>query len=186
VPTSATYARQTFDYSTDPPTLVYDGPSFTRTNANVVKKNANDVESYGGRAALKIAVNDRWTITPTLLYQHQNANGDFAFDPRLGDLNVGDYTPGKNDDSWYQSALTVEGKIGNFDLMYSGGYFERKVDNVVDYAEYASPTINSAPGTRAGMMAPADCLILRNTRPITTSTPSSTRSCASLRRRRTA
>jgi len=136
VPTSYTYLRQTFDYSTDPPTLLYDGPSFTRTNANVVKKNANDVESYGGRAALKFAINDRWTITPTVLYQHQKANGDFAFDPRLGDLNVGDYTPGKNEDRWYQSALTVEGKIGNFDLLYSGGYFERKVDNVVDYAEY--------------------------------------------------
>ena len=113
------------------------GPAFYRNNSDVVKKNANDVESYGGRAALKVDLNDRWSITPTVLYQHQQANGNFAFDPRLGDLNVGDYTPGQNLDSWYQSALTVEGKIGNYDLVYSGGYFERKTDNVVDYAEYA-------------------------------------------------
>ena len=132
VPASATYDR---GWWPDPAT--YETSPFTRTNANVVKKNANDVESYGGRAALKYDFSDRWTVTPTVLYQHQKANGNFSFDPRLGDLNVGDFTPGLNVDSWYQTALTVEGKIGNFDLVYSGGYFERKVDNVVDYAEYA-------------------------------------------------
>jgi len=137
VPASATYARQTFDY-TDPqnPVLVYDGPPFTRTNANVVKPRANDVTSYGGRAALKWDFADHWSVTPTVIYQNQKANGNFSYNPKLGYLNIGDYTPGINEDHWYQSALTVEGKIGNYDLVYSGGYFERKVDNVVDYADY--------------------------------------------------
>ena len=41
-----------------------------------------------------------------------------------------------NNDQWVQSALTVQGKIGNWDLVYSGGWFERKVENQVDYAQY--------------------------------------------------
>ena len=34
------------------------------------------------------------------------------------------------------AAATVEGKIGNFDVLYSGSWFERKVDNSTDYTNY--------------------------------------------------
>jgi iron complex outermembrane recepter protein len=108
----------------------------TYTNASAVKKRANDVDTYGGRAALKIDLNDNWTIMPQLLSQGQMANGNFEYNPRLGNLNVDDYQMGDNQDRWYQSALTVEGKVANFDIVYSGGWFERKVDNVVDYSGY--------------------------------------------------
>ncbi len=53
-----------------------------------------------------------------------------------GDLNVTDFIDGINEDKWYQSALTVEGKVANFDIVYSGGWFERNVHNLVDYANY--------------------------------------------------
>ena len=43
---------------------------------------------------------------------------------------------GINEDKWYQSALTVEGKFANFDVLYSGGWFERNVHNLVDYSGY--------------------------------------------------
>jgi outer membrane receptor protein involved in Fe transport len=108
----------------------------TYTNASAVKKRANDVDTYGGRAALKIDLNDNWTIMPQLISQGQMANGNFEYNPRLGNLNVDDYQLGDNQDRWYQSALTVEGKVANFDIVYSGGWFERKVDNVVDYSGY--------------------------------------------------
>ncbi|MFO1466230.1 MAG: TonB-dependent receptor [Steroidobacteraceae bacterium] len=113
-------------------------------NPSTVKKNANSVTSAGGRAALKVNLNDSWSITPMLMYQHQKANGDFTFlyphppantsNPR--DLTVTDFIFGRNVDQWYQTALTVEGKIGNFDLTYAGGYFERRIYNIIDYADY--------------------------------------------------
>ncbi|HVO46261.1 MAG TPA: TonB-dependent receptor [Steroidobacteraceae bacterium] len=109
----------------------------TINNADVVKKHWNDVSSYGGRAALKVDLNDSWTITPQLLAQNQKTHGDFAFDPHFGDLNVGDYFEGYNKDTWYQSELTIEGKISNWDMVYSGGYFTRTVDNLVDYSQYS-------------------------------------------------
>jgi outer membrane receptor protein involved in Fe transport len=109
----------------------------TINNSDVLQSHWNDVDSVGGRAALKIDLNDQWTITPQLIAQHQKSNGDFAFDPKFGDLNVADYFRPYNRDNWYQSELTVEGKLSNWDLVYSGGWFERKVDNLVDYSQYS-------------------------------------------------
>ena len=109
----------------------------TINNADAVRKYFNTVDSAGGRAALKVDLNDQWTITPQVIGQHQRSDGDFAYDPHFGDLNVGDYFRPYNVDNWVQSELTVEGKISNWDLVYSGGWLDRKVDNLVDYSQYS-------------------------------------------------
>ena len=106
-------------------------------NSDVVKNRWNTVETGGGRAALRVDLNDQWTITPAILGQYQKTEGDFAFDPKFGDLNVADYFHPFNKDGWYQAALTVEGKLSNWDVLYSGGYFERSVHNLVDYSQYS-------------------------------------------------
>ncbi len=111
--------------------------NLTVNNNALVKDNYNDVETYGGRAALKVDLDDNWTVTPSVIYQDQVANGGFLYDPRKGDLKVTDYQPSINKDRWYQAALTIEGKLGNWDLVYSGGYFERKVNNRSDYSYYS-------------------------------------------------
>ena len=38
---------------------------------------------------------------------------------------------------FWQAALTVQGKIGNFDLTYAGAYMDRPTYQVSDYADYA-------------------------------------------------
>ena len=131
VPASRTYTRT----STNP--ALYPDQPLTINNAAVAKNDFNPVDTYGGRAALKIDLNDNWTVTPMVLYQHQTTNGTFGFDPAVGDLKVTDFVPASTDDHWYQTALTVEGKISNFDIVYSGGYFERSTRIASDYSEYS-------------------------------------------------
>jgi iron complex outermembrane receptor protein len=116
----------------------FTGPNdpLTVSNADIAKQRFNPLTTYGGRAALKIDLNDNWTIMPQVLAQNQRADGDFLYDPAKGDLNIGDFFKGINEDKWYQSALTVEGKFANFDVLYSGGWFERNVHNLVDYSGY--------------------------------------------------
>jgi iron complex outermembrane receptor protein len=109
----------------------------TINNANVVQKNFNPVDYVGGRAALKLDLNDQWTVTPMLLTQSMKSSGDFAYDPKFGDLNVANYFDGYENDKWWQSALTVEGKISNWDVTYTGGWFQRTVENLVDYSQYS-------------------------------------------------
>jgi iron complex outermembrane receptor protein len=142
------YRQDTFQRYSPTGTPVAGGPTgspdgypnyapVTISNANVVQKDFNPVDTAGGRAALKVDLNDQWTITPMIIGQHQKTSGDFAYNPHSGDLNVGDYYRGYDKDDWYQSALTVEGKISNWDITYTGGYFSRQVDNLVDYSQYS-------------------------------------------------
>jgi iron complex outermembrane recepter protein len=109
----------------------------TFDNAAQVKKDYNTVETKGGRAALKVDINDSWTITPTMMGQVQQTDGDFAYNPAVGDLEVQHYFPDYVHDSWVQSALTVEGKIGNFDLVYAGAYLSRNTHEQSDYTDYS-------------------------------------------------
>jgi outer membrane receptor protein involved in Fe transport len=114
---------------------ILDGVSVN--NAGFVKKNFNDAEIYGGRAALKVDLDDNWTVTPTLLYQKQTSSGTFAQDPRVGDLQVQRFYPDERSDKFIQAALTIEGKLGNFDLTYAGAYLDRKAYQINDYTDYA-------------------------------------------------
>jgi iron complex outermembrane receptor protein len=142
------YRQDTFQRYSPTGTPVAGGPAnvpdgypdyapVTINNGNVVKKDFNDANYVGGRAALKVDLNDQWTLTPMFLAQHMKTNGDFGYDPHFGDLNVANYFNGYENDTWYQSALTVEGKISNWDLTYTGGWFDRKVENLVDYSQYS-------------------------------------------------
>jgi len=112
-------------------------PTLTVTNSGLEKKNFNDVDIWGGRAALKIDLNDNWTATPTFMYQKTKSNGVFFFDPNLGDLKIDRFFKEPSKDRFWQAALTVEGKIHNFDITYAGAYMDRPTSGIADYTDYA-------------------------------------------------
>ncbi len=118
-------------------TVTFPTSGITADNAKLAKKNFNDADTVGARAALKIDINDNWTITPTIMGQHQKARGSTGYDPSVGDLKVKHFNPESSNDSWNQAALTVEGKIGNFDLTYVFSHLKRDVDSHADYNDYA-------------------------------------------------
>jgi iron complex outermembrane receptor protein len=106
-------------------------------NNGLVKKDFNDVEVAGARAALGIDLADNWTATVSLIGQDQHNHGAFGFDPSLGDLKVQHFVPEFDHDRFGQAALTIQGKISNWDLTYAGAYMERKINSQADYADYA-------------------------------------------------
>ena len=120
-----------------PGSVTFPTSGITMTNANLVKKDYNDVDTKGGRAALKVDLNENWTITPQVMGQVQTTNGNFAYNPAVGDLQIQHYFPDNIHDSWVQSALTIEGKISNFDLVYSGAYLTRNTHENSDYTDYS-------------------------------------------------
>jgi outer membrane receptor protein involved in Fe transport len=97
----------------------------------------NDVETYGARAALRVDLNESWTVTPSLIAQKQTSNGIFASSPARGDLNTARFYPDDSEDKWLQAALTVQGKMGNFDVVYAGAYLRRDDFVNSDYSDYA-------------------------------------------------
>jgi outer membrane receptor protein involved in Fe transport len=97
----------------------------------------NDIETYGARAALRIDLSDSWTLTPSVMAQKQKSNGIFAFSPAVGDLETARFYSDASEDKWYQAALTLQGKISNFDLVYAGAYLKRDDWVDADYSDYS-------------------------------------------------
>lgn len=120
-----------------PGTLTYPLPSnYTLDNSAYAEDHYNSVDTEGGRMALKVDLNDNWSVTPTVMAQHTRAGGIFAFDPAKGDLNVSHFYPEGSDDHWVQSSLTIEGKISNFDIVYAGALLQRHDATRSDYSDY--------------------------------------------------
>ena len=121
-----------FDPSFEPTgnTLILDNEEFAENDYN-------DAKTYGARAALKIDLNDNWTITPQIIGQVQTANGSYAEERGLGELETMQFNNEELKDKWFQAALTVEGRLGNFDVTYAGSYMKRQVDYELDYSDYA-------------------------------------------------
>lgn len=120
-----------------PGSIVFPTGNIPFNNAPYVRKDFNDVDTWGGRAALKVDLNDSWSITPTFMGQNTQVNGNFAYNPAVGDLEIQQYFPETVHDSWTQSSLTVEGKISNFDLVYAGAYLTRNTHESSDYTDYS-------------------------------------------------
>lgn len=108
-----------------------------KDNLSLVEKDFNDIETYGARIALKVDLDDNWTITPTLLMQKSTADGVNYYSPQSGDLKVSRFNDEYNNDKFIQGAMTIEGKIGNFDLTVASSYLRRQLDANTDYTDYA-------------------------------------------------
>jgi len=121
----------------DPKTLVFPTSGVVRDNSKLRGDDQNSIDRYGGRAALGIDLDDDWTVTPSVIAQHEASHGTFAYRPSLGDLNNARYEPDSNLDYWYQAALVVQGKIGKFDITYAAAHFERTARYTADYSDYA-------------------------------------------------
>src|SRR4029079_9955299 len=106
-------------------------------NSAFLKKNFNTNTTYGGRAALKIDLDDNWTVTPTVMHQHSKTQGVWYMDDALGDLQTARFRKEPGVDQWTQYALTVEGKVGDFDITYAGAYMDRPNHGTSDYTDYA-------------------------------------------------
>jgi len=123
-------------------------------NSAFVKQDFNQTETIGGRAALGVELNDSWTVTPTVMYQSVQSNGMYAFDPSVGDLKVQRFFPEYRSDKFVQAGLTIEGKVGNWDVTYAGAYLDRKTFSSSDYTDYseAYDALYSSSGGIAGYL----------------------------------
>jgi outer membrane receptor protein involved in Fe transport len=118
----------------------YASSGIRQSNAALVEKNYNDAETYGARLALGIDLDDNWTIKPTVMGQVQNTQGSYAQErsgQTTGELQTVQYNPEGSRDKWIQAAMTVEGKIGSWDVTATGGYLRRKTETQSDYSDYA-------------------------------------------------
>jgi len=104
---------------------------------HTAKNEYNTVDTKGARVALKIDLNDNWTVTPSVITQRQESDGIDAYDPAVGFLKVTHFYPEYAVDNWVQAALTVQGKLGNFDVTYAFAHLNREEHASLDYSDYS-------------------------------------------------
>lgn len=118
----------------------YPTSGIVQNNDALVENNYNDADTYGARLALGIELNDNWTLKPVVMGQVQKTNGSFAQERSTAvnkDLQTVQYNPERSKDEWIQAALTVEGKLGNWDLVATGGHLRRRDEVISDYSDYS-------------------------------------------------
>jgi outer membrane receptor protein involved in Fe transport len=117
-------------------------------NNNLVGNGINTVDYQGIRVGLAYKINDQWDALLTQSYQDMNSNGVFYEMPHsssvlpslqqpLPDLSVESFVPSWNRDRFENTSLTVNGRVGDLKLVYTGGYLVRNVEQQQDYTGYA-------------------------------------------------
>ncbi|HTZ69368.1 MAG TPA: TonB-dependent receptor plug domain-containing protein, partial [Acetobacteraceae bacterium] len=120
-----------------PSTRTFPSSGGVINNASVAKNDFNPVDTFGGRAALKVDLNDDWSATLQGIAQDMRNTGVFGFEPSVGDLKVERFQPDSDHDRWFQAGLTVTGNIGGYTLTYAGGGFKRNEKTYSDYTDYS-------------------------------------------------
>ena len=121
-----------------PTSITIPGPqTHTTDNSAQVGQDTNQVTTSGLRALLKVDLNDNWSITPGIMAQNSDHEGYFEHNPELfGDLKTGRFWPATGNDDWYQASLTLDGTIGDINVVYAGAYLDREQNYQYDYTSY--------------------------------------------------
>jgi iron complex outermembrane recepter protein len=112
-------------------------------NADLVAEDINEVDYSGGRASLKWQVSDDWEALLAVSLQRIDAEGVFYNLPTGSDgqdldpLQVTIFNKGFVDEEFVNTSLTVNGKVGELDFIYTGGHLSRDSDVANDYTNYA-------------------------------------------------
>mgnify|MGYP001571199433 FL=1 len=109
--------------------------TFLDANA-IVKENSNPVTYEGFRASVATQINDNWDALATVATQDIESEGVFFVDPELDDMQIQRYSDDYNNDSFDNMSLTLEGTIGDLEVIYAGAYTDRATDQNIDYTDY--------------------------------------------------
>ena len=108
------------------------------TNTAFIENDYNDANYNGGRASLTYKLNEDWSIEAMGMYQELETDGVFDYAPGVGDLKVQQYGPNTLKDTILLTTLTLKGRLGMLDLIYTSSYQDHHAVQQADYAKYAS------------------------------------------------
>ena len=112
-------------------------------NRDIVGNAINPTTYKGIRAELLYKFSDDWDVLISEMYQKMDSLGVFYQQPNASDgaplkpLEVTLFNNAFDHDQFNNLAVTVNGKFGDLKAVYTGGYLERRVEQVGDYTNYA-------------------------------------------------
>ncbi len=116
--------------------------SATINNNPLVGNATNPVTYTGFRLGALWQITQDWNLLVTQSYQNMEADGYFDEYPiasdgqTLGTDQITAFQPAYDKDRWENTAWTVNGKIDDFKLVYTGSYLDRHIQQQQDYTNY--------------------------------------------------
>jgi outer membrane receptor protein involved in Fe transport len=110
----------------------------TINNDAFIEKDYNDATYRGGRLALSWQINDNWSLDLMHVRQELDTDGVFDFEPDVGDLKVTKFNENNLKDKVNISTWSLNGRLGELDLIYTGSFLKHRATQVADYAGYSN------------------------------------------------
>ncbi|HEX8057719.1 MAG TPA: TonB-dependent receptor [Novosphingobium sp.] len=113
------------------------------SNATIAEKDFNPVDYIGGRISAQWDINEDWNLLVAESYQDMHARGSAAQTPLsldfqpLDKLQTTIFAPAFNKDRYSNTAWTLNGKLGDFSVIYTGAYMSRHIEDQQDYSNYS-------------------------------------------------
>ena len=108
-------------------------------NSHLVEEDFNDAEYIGGRFSLAYEPTDNFGMLVQHTQQSLDTDGVFAYDPNLdGKSSVTRFTEDTSEDEFGLTTLTLNGRIGKLDMIYTIGYLDRDMESLIDYSAYTN------------------------------------------------
>lgn len=107
-------------------------------NDKYVEKDYNDATYRGGRIALTWNLSEDWSVDLMHVRQELDTDGVFDYEPAVGDLQVTKFDDNSLRDKVNLSTLTINGRLGALDLIYTGSYMKHRATQVADYSGYSN------------------------------------------------
>lgn len=105
-------------------------------NGTIAEDDYNDTTYSGFRLSATYLINQDWTLQLSHMQQQLDSDGVFYSDPELDDYEVTRFTEDKLSDEFHNTALTLEGRVGQLEVLYSGAFTQRDTNQRIDYSDY--------------------------------------------------
>lgn len=113
-------------------------PVVSPTNNLLVEDDFNDARYTGARFSA-LYDNQDWSFLIQHTEQVLETEGVFAYDPNLeGESSTNRFQPDDNKDEFGLTTWTLEGRLDQLELVYTGGYLNREIESNVDYTGYTN------------------------------------------------
>ena len=119
-------------------------PSFqVYNNSAMVKKAQNPLTHEGFRVSALFAFNPDWDLLVSESVQNLDAEGISQQYPvgsdgqKLNPLQITAFSPSYDRDNYQNTSWTVNGKVGDLKLVYTGAYMNRYIEQQMDYTNYS-------------------------------------------------
>jgi iron complex outermembrane recepter protein len=105
-------------------------------NANRTEKNFNDTTYAGGRLSALYQIDPHWSLLVAHTRQSLDSDGVFFSDPSVGKMEIQRFEDDSLEDQFHNTSWTVEGRLRDLEVLYTGAYTDRDTDQFIDYTDY--------------------------------------------------